>query len=307
MKPTGEKTGFTIIELLTVMSIIVILMSIMVPALNRVRRFAKKVEQRAQFYAIEKALEEYRDDHDGKYPDSSRYDTDDPCKPYCGAMKLAEAMIGQDGMGLHQDSVFHADGQDAVGHPLYPFDLSVQTVLAAAGTPLGQAQRYNIGQRTKYLENDDVGRAKLAEMFSRTIAPFETNPTLYPNAVLCDVFLRTRISSGPRLGDKVGMPVLYYRADVRKLAHDVNVPDNPDNIYNYRDNTDLIALGLPWENPKMQTHPIEDPTPAEFYKLIQNKDIITVPTPYKKDSYILISAGYDGKYGTRDDVFNFKK
>jgi len=46
---------------------------------------------------------------------------------------------------------------------------------------------------------------------------------------------------------------------------------------------------------------------VEFYKLIQNEDVITIPTPYKKEEYILISAGYDGRYGTRDDVFNFKK
>ena len=303
MKPTGEKRGFTIVELLTVMSIIVILMSIMVPALNRVRRFAKKVEQKAQFYSIEKALEEYRGDHDDTYPDSSRYDTDDdPCAHYCGAMKLAEAMIGQDGMGLHEDSVFHADGRDALDKPLYIFDLSLETLPSA----IGPAEKYNIGQRIKYLENDDVGRAKLAEMFSRDIGPFQTNPLLYPNAVLCDVFVRTRISSGARLGDKVGMPVLYYRADVRKLVHDVNVPpDNPDNIYDYRDNMDLIALGLPWEDPKQQLHPIE--IPPEFYRLIQNEDVITIPTPYKKEEYILISAGYDGRYGTRDDIFNFKK
>ncbi len=300
MKPRGKKRGFTIVELLTVMSIIIILMSIMVPALNRVRRFAKKVEQRAQFYAIEKALEEYRDDHDDAYPDSSQFDTD-PCQPYCGAMKLAEAMIGQDGMGLHENSVFHADGQDVLGNPLYIFDLSVETLSSG----LGAAEKYNIGQRIKYLENDAVGRAKLAEMFSRSIGPFETDPLLYPNAVLCDVFVRTRISSGAQLGEKVGMPVLYYRADVRKLVHDVNVPDNPDNIYNYRDNMDLIALGLPWEDPKQQFHPIEIPT--EFYRLIQNEDVITIPTPYKKEEYILICAGYDGRYGTRDDVFNFKK
>lgn len=305
MKPTDKKRGFTIVELLTVMSIIIILMSIMVPALNRVRRFAKKVEQKAQFYSIEKALEEYKDDHDDTYPDSSQYDTDDPCEYYCGAMKLAEAMIGQDGMGLHQNSVFHADGRDVLDNVLYPFDLSIETILDPITTLLGKAQRYNIGQRIKYLENDAVGRAKLAEMFDRDIGPFETDPLLYPNAVLCDVFVRTRISSGARLGDKVGMPVLYYRADVRKLVHDVNTPDNPDNIYNYRDNMDLIVLGLPWENPKQQLHPIE--TPEEFYRLIQNKNIITIPTPYKKDSYILISAGYDGRYGTRDDVFNFKK
>ena len=30
-----------------------------------------------------------------------------------------------------------------------------------------------------------------------------------------------------------------------------------------------------------------------------------MPRPYRADSYILISAGYDGLYGTRDDICNF--
>ena len=29
--------------------------------------------------------------------------------------------------------------------------------------------------------------------------------------------------------------------------------------------------------------------------------------PYRADSYILMSAGFDGLYGTKDDVFNFEK
>lgn len=302
MKPTGEKRGFTIIELLTVMSIIVILISLLVPSLNRVRRVAKSVAQRTQFYDIEKALEEYRADNDDEYPDS------DPCDsspapaivPYCGAMKLAEAMIGQDGMGLHEDSIFRADGlsaDDSIDY--YLFDLSVETDASSETV----AQRLSRGQRIKYLENDDVGRCKLREMFpvATLIGPFQEDPDLYPNAVLCDVFLRTQISSGPRTGEKVGMPVLYYKADVRQLYHDANLPGQ--SIYNSADNYDLLALGLPWD--ALDFHPLLVLT--EFYEATQNKDIITTPTPYKKDQYILISAGYDGRYGTRDDVFNFRR
>ncbi len=29
--------------------------------------------------------------------------------------------------------------------------------------------------------------------------------------------------------------------------------------------------------------------------------------PYRSDSFILLSAGFDGEYGTRDDVYNFQK
>ena len=54
----SKKTkGFTIVELLTVMSIIIILMGVLVPALNRVRRFSKIVTQRGQFHEISKGLE----------------------------------------------------------------------------------------------------------------------------------------------------------------------------------------------------------------------------------------------------------
>lgn len=49
--------------------------------------------------------------------------------------------------------------------------------------------------------------------------------------------------------------------------------------------------------------------PVTFYEEIRNKKI-EIPRPYRADSYILISAGFDGKYGPppdgkTDDVFNF--
>ena len=57
--PKETKKGFTIIELLTVMSIIIILMSLLVPGLNRIRKLAKDLAQKAQFYDIDKALNDY--------------------------------------------------------------------------------------------------------------------------------------------------------------------------------------------------------------------------------------------------------
>ena len=110
MRHEGIQKGFTIIELLTVMSIIIILMGVLVPALSRTRRFARVVTQKHQFYEIDKGLELYRTAHQDTYPDSDPCDMAASPQPYCGAMKLCEAMLGQDGMGFHPLSRFLANG-----------------------------------------------------------------------------------------------------------------------------------------------------------------------------------------------------
>jgi hypothetical protein len=48
-----------------------------------------------------------------------------------------------------------------------------------------------------------------------------------------------------------------------------------------------------------------DPEGQVFYKKTLDKSALPIERPHNKDSYILISAGWDGIYGTRDDVFNF--
>jgi hypothetical protein len=43
-----------------------------------------------------------------------------------------------------------------------------------------------------------------------------------------------------------------------------------------------------------------------FYKTITDRKITTQARPYNMTSYILISAGADGIYGTKDDIYNFQ-
>ena len=58
-----------------------------------------------------------------RYPPSDALD--DANLPYCGAMKLPEAIMGQDLMGVHSDSAFRRDGMDRTGAiPLYPVNPS---------------------------------------------------------------------------------------------------------------------------------------------------------------------------------------
>ena len=66
-QPKGP--AFTIVELLTVMAVIAMLIGLLVPALNLVRRHAKDTQQRAQFNAINAGLEIFKNDY-SDYPES---------------------------------------------------------------------------------------------------------------------------------------------------------------------------------------------------------------------------------------------
>jgi len=234
-----------------------------------------KVKQKARFHAIEVALEIFNHEFNG-YPPSEAFD--EANQPYCGAMKLCEAIMGQDLMGFHPDSVFRADGMDSGGQRnLYPVPANSNNVKARKGP---------------YLPIKNANVYRLKDLYKNT-DPFDPN-----NFVLCDVY-RHVIHKGT--GKIIGMPILYYKANTLKTAHDIENPDNPENIYNYKDNQTLVGLGVPGK-PKKK-HPLYA-NPKIFYEMIKNYKVTTQSTHKMADSFILISAGYDGLYGTQDDILN---
>jgi len=290
VKQFNRKAAFTIVELLTVMSIIVILIGLLVPALNKVKQYAYEVKQKAQFHSIDAAIELFNSEFDG-YPPSGALDPDGV--PYCGAMKLCEAMMGRDLMGFHPDSIFRANGMGSLGQELYPPQTSplYENSLSARKGP--------------YLPLENANAYQLRDLYN------EVGPFAGEHFVLCDVFRRvTHIQSGQR----VGMPILYYRADTANTLHDIETPGNPQNIYDYRDNHDLVMLGKPFDpGPEGDPHRLAmepgHPEGYRFYMNTTNEKVLSTTTaavrPYRADTYILISAGYDGEYGTPDDICNF--
>jgi len=239
--------------------------------------------QSAQFHSMGAALELHRNEFDA-YPPS---DANDPVGvPYCGAMKLCEGVMGQDLLGMHWQSVFRADGLDAAGMlRLYPDNIKA---LAYA-----EREAHLKARKGPWLTGENANAYRLADIYGEgQTGPFD------PNAfVLCDSYGRMTAN-----GMKTGMPNLYYRADPNGTAHDVDDPNNPNNIYDYRDNQMLLALGVPGE--PNAVHPLSDP--QRFYRNTQNSKIRGRSAPHRSDSYILISAGYDGLYGTADDICNFQ-
>lgn len=305
-----NKAAFTIVELLTVMSIIVILISLLVPALSRVRRYSRRVKQKAQFHAIEVALDIYSAEQ-GEYPDSGQFDEND--ESYCGAMRLCEAMVGQDMLGSHPDSHFTSNLKvdPTATNPLYEDPVNYTGFIADA-TNLG-------ARKGPYLQLENANANRLGDLYGT--APGNTGSLEKERFVLCDVYGRV---TDKQSGKSLGMPILYYKADTSKIKHDIANPLSITNIYKVMDNDDLVMLGMPWDGgvngsahymaSDKTWETIHEKTgggyeladPNRFYANTINEKInVTGGRPYRMDSYILLSAGFDGEYGTGDDVFNF--
>ena len=253
--------------------------------LRRSNTFAQEMHQKAQFHGIEVALEMFRA-YSGDYPPSN--DNSSPpahsedATPYGGAQTLAEALVGWDLLGYHPESDFRADGQSV--------DSSGATKAVYEGTEDNLKERQG-----PFIDLENANPFTLGDIYEPSaLKSAGVDPDKY---VICDVYAERRHS-----GKKTGMPILYYRADTSKTGHDVDNPDNPENIYNYKDNHTLLSLGVPGRS---KTNHAMFTDPGLFYKYTEKNDEAAISSPYRGKSYILISAGKDGLYGTDDDIFNF--
>ena len=277
-----KRTGFTIVELLAALGIIALMVSLLIPALNVVRNIAKETKQKAQFMTISLALEAFKGDY-GDYPDSHGSLLTGPgvSSDYCGAQKLAEALVGWDLLGFHPKSDFRSNGRNDIGEYIYD-----------ANNPIYFDQR-----KRPYLELATSSAFRLGN-FSAFYPGLYNNtaPLAWNTFVLCDVFGAKKVTFANGKTAKAGAPILYYRANTSgKTIHEIyNAPDN-DAIVNIKQ----ISDG--------KIHPLADAGNQYqyFYNYILDPKITARPWPYRPGSYILISAGADGLYGTGDDVCNF--
>ena len=274
-----KKTGLTIIELLIVLGIIAILTGLLVPSLSVVRKTAKETKQKAQFATIGLALEAFKNDY-GDYPPSSL----SPGPGYSGSQRLAEALLGWDLLGFHPSSAWRGDGLDATGGP-GSYDPAQTRDINGDGVPDTFDER-----KGPYLELANVGAFRLLDLFgTNALGPLDPN-----TFVICDVFGAKKISMANGKIVRAGAPILYYRANTSgKMI---------TTIYNVGDNIFFILVKQMADG---RDHPLLSPTNQFFYNYIQDPKITARDWPYRPDSYILISAGADGLYGTPDDITNF--
>jgi hypothetical protein len=151
--------------------------------------------------------------------------------------------------------------------------------------------------------------------------------------VLCDAYTNVENNS-PTGKTYIGMPVLYYRANTTGNGHPHFIGNDPvsgpagqpaptpgpTNYYNYLDNDALVQLGMPWlKNPlvghlmdstakltRYNDPPMNQSNAYFFYHNTYDEDVpLPQGRPHRSDSFILLSAGLDGEYGTSDDITNF--
>jgi prepilin-type N-terminal cleavage/methylation domain-containing protein len=308
--------GLTLIEMLTVVAVIAILIGLLLPATSMVRRHAKKAAQKVQFSAINLGLEAFKSDF-GFYPASNA------TNGYGGAQKLAEAMLGLDLLGFNPA----VNLGSAVVDGLTQNHLDYYTV---GSDPNGLAGSFLNNRKGRYLELESANAFRLGEDRTNLLNPvgglYRNTSLLSPLAqVLCDVYKKTTVKQGNGDVQKAGAPILYYRADPsNKVFRRVDGSDFTASIYNVYDNAELVDLRATQERADKPGR-INDllnggdgtiSIPAFFYGIgsatattaygyAQDTKVTTYPWPYNSDTYLLISAGEDGLYGTEDDIRNF--
>lgn len=326
METKREKFGFTLVELLTVMSVIAILIGVLVPALNLVRKMAKDTSQKAQFHSISVSLDIYNGEM-GEYPESAVKGTS--AGYTTGAQRLAEALVGRDMLGFDPMTSWDAYLDNGVTTGTIPY------ASAALGDP-GPEETKSLNRRKgPYLNPEKIEAHNVGDLYKGTIGAGQVYDGLASNnnkpaPVLTDIYRIRDVTVGSKTV-KAGSPVLYYRANTSLTGSTIfpntqisgitlttltaSRTETQGYIYDSLDNEDLLALGDVATQTKQHRFdgltPYTDTATTEngrwiFYDTITNSKITSLPRPYNASSYLLISAGYDGIYGTTDDITNFE-
>lgn len=300
-----KQNAFTLIELLVVISLIAALVGILAVAQKKVKLVARNLRQKAEFHGMEISLELFSTDFKD-YPDSdlvfgggSDYT--------CGAQRLAEAMLGRDEQGFHPETKWHPNLEPTSPNNLY----FTETTLTDRKGP--------------YFELKHTGFYTLDDLWGTgNAAPLQEDEC----PVLTDVFTFNKVDG---VDEKVGSPILYFKADPTKRFR-VDATNTTQTatlaakeykswVYDLDDNLNILNFSwlreLPSGIPGNTKHYTVDPddssaatatlNPEYFYQqLTQRSDPDRdYYKPYNQNTFLLISAGWDGIYGTKDDITNF--
>jgi prepilin-type N-terminal cleavage/methylation domain-containing protein len=350
-----RKTGFTLVELLTVIGILALLVAILVPAVNGVRSAARKTVTRSLISTLSTGLEQFRADSriGGKYPpsasdwvDSSGDLTYEVRNPYrvidgyqgdrqmriTGAGLLVWALAGADLLGppgfqtfrtnstawaMDTDAKFNGDNNptnggyalDSNGEPARPriaplVDLTNVAVSRLSGgsyvIPAEQKTRSTMGQD---------GRAVPDRQFPVFLDSFD-GPVLYWRADKAGVRIADRSPTGSNVaGDSKRRGIFHFDDNGPMLqGRDAVWMSVKRNLLGGDEAHDLLLKTTAvTDDDLVNAKLLRDSTSDDrsFARVIQNIDVNARSEPQNAKSFLLLSAGPDGIFGTTDDIGNF--
>jgi prepilin-type N-terminal cleavage/methylation domain-containing protein len=319
MKRSQRQTNrgaFTLLELLTVIAIIAMLIGVMSVGVKMATRQAKNLKQKAELRAIDVGLELFSKEFED-YPDSKVLPSAAAAGAVCGAQYLAEALVGRDSRGFESQTGWYPPNDLAYKAGLDPAVLA--TLYDSANTVSMQRRK------GPYVELKYSGIYTIAELWQTTTAPSNIYTSAgaanrFRSPVITDTFTRNEITfNGASV--KVGLPVLYFKADgarrfrVDQANNPVPAPASAEYsqwIYNFDDNLPVVRLPvlmdptLPDNDFKDSAAPAKTMAQVFYEKITQTADPArNFYKPFNAEKFILISAGWDGIYGTKDDITNF--
>lgn len=340
-----RRDAFTLIELLTVVAIIGLLVGILVPALSRAREQARNTSTRAAMKAMGDGLELFRNDNPTEvraegYPSSAA--ADDPTEQgqqfIYGAQWLVRYLMGKDlrgyvakqtGRGIPATPEQYYEQQDwysISGTPANPkAPLSRQSLyinpdqlkLAAPKDLPGAASPAPFGFG-HVIDEKSMQQLVALDPYGYPILYYAANTALAGDA-LAPIATYGITASSPR--PKPGIYSFSDNAMFTGACRGTNCTFQPwsftgdtfgageaHGIQNFGEFTDDVPNAVQMRDPKNKTD--------TFVSYIMDKQVYektggdssTRPgtlAPVRKSSFIMISAGKDGIYGTADDVNNF--
>ncbi len=328
MRGCRRIAAFTLVELLVVIAIIGLIIAIALPSFSGATRQAKERAVQAEINAVDAGLNMYQAERalGGRLPPSS---SDITAGSYAG--KIVDPTVA--GSSNKQPDAYVSGASLLVYALAGPDNQGTAGFRSPAGGPWAEATG---GPGTGGLYDPTV---------TSPAPRYPGNAGTYAGSRLMDNVKALREVKGyptsydqPTLNQRVfvdsfGMPILYYRA--RKAArYMITKPGDSDliGVYDHRDNS-LITGGVPpgstggtadGVTPAGQhgIYATDYPTPSDLSKLnasakpgdtdylfdeyiLDRKSSEANPRPVRPDSYLLISAGFDQVYGTKDDIKNW--
>ncbi len=324
--------GFTLVELLTVIFIIALLISILVPALNAVRDQARNAKTSGELSSIGKGVELFHSEL-GKYPRSHGGNPffDDDSVILTGAQWLAVQLVGPDLQGyvkpeLAIDTNDNGEIDEADWEAWYELDPD------RAYPRLGP-----------YVPTE-------GDIVQSFVSWAEGHPGYTVDGDLEDTGDRWSNDRVPFFVDAYGLPIVYYAASTyAKKPFTTGTPGDLEyGRYDQSDNAGFTGTeGDNGRNPGWQggldpygdaeetlpgsniwhplgifgydrSNPNNEPDPLHsFAGVIMDWNIFETNLdagtgegrvwPHNADSFILVSPGKDGLWGTKDDVSNIQR